>query len=139
MGKEDPWLLWEPRAESSAYNIEYITRVTYNPRCPPPSTSYNQTLSPPCTQKPSALSVSTYSYITDVLCFDFMATTSQPIALPNYADSQMSSGSYSGNNGSLTSSSYRQIIGSPLSWRAGSFGSRFYAGCSPSQLLGPLE
>lgn len=28
---------------------------------------------------------------------------------------------------------------SPLSWRAGSFGSRFYPGCSPGQLLGPLE
>ncbi|KAF7986780.1 hypothetical protein HWV62_20386 [Athelia sp. TMB] len=68
-----------------------------------------------------------------------MATTSQPIALPNYQDSQMSSGSYSGNNGSMSSSSYRQMIGSPLSWRAGSFGSRFYSGCSPSQLLGPLD
>ncbi|KAG2748734.1 hypothetical protein P692DRAFT_20857409 [Suillus brevipes Sb2] len=31
------------------------------------------------------------------------------------------------------------FIGSPISWRAGSFGSRFYPGCSPGQLLGPLD
>ncbi|KAG6372568.1 hypothetical protein JVT61DRAFT_7680 [Boletus reticuloceps] len=31
------------------------------------------------------------------------------------------------------------FLGSPISWRAGSFGSRFYPGCSPGQLLGPLD
>ncbi|KAG6334351.1 hypothetical protein ID866_4742 [Astraeus odoratus] len=31
------------------------------------------------------------------------------------------------------------FIGSPISWKAGSFGSRFYPGCSPGQLLGPLD
>ncbi|KAH7886620.1 hypothetical protein F5I97DRAFT_1020827 [Phlebopus sp. FC_14] len=31
------------------------------------------------------------------------------------------------------------FLGSPLSFRAGSFGSRFYPGCSPGQLLGPLD
>jgi hypothetical protein len=37
----------------------------------------------------------------------------------------------------MLASSY--FLGSPLSWRTGSFGSRFYPGCSPGQLLGPLE
>ncbi|KAH7923212.1 hypothetical protein BV22DRAFT_1015860 [Leucogyrophana mollusca] len=68
-----------------------------------------------------------------------MAATSEPIAFPassNAADFAMSSGSFTGANGSFTASYF---LGSPLSWRAGSFGSRFYPGCSPGQLLGPLD
>lgn len=46
-------------------------------------------------------------------------------------------GSY---NNSFNPASYtRKVMGSPYSWRAGSFGSRFYPGCSPGQLLGPLD
>ncbi|KAG1864934.1 hypothetical protein DFJ58DRAFT_771641 [Suillus subalutaceus] len=65
-----------------------------------------------------------------------MATTSQPIAFqsPNHPDFNMASGSFTGNN-----SARSYFIGSPISWRAGSFGSRFYPGCSPGQLLGPLD
>jgi transcription factor SFP1 len=33
----------------------------------------------------------------------------------------------------------RQFLGSPISWRAGSFGSRFYPTGSPGQLLAPFE
>jgi transcription factor SFP1 len=33
----------------------------------------------------------------------------------------------------------RQFLGSPISWRAGSFGSRFYPAGSPGQLLAPFE
>ncbi|KAG1824086.1 hypothetical protein EV424DRAFT_736029 [Suillus variegatus] len=67
-----------------------------------------------------------------------MATTSQPIAFqsPNHPDFHMASGSFTGNN-STSARSY--FLGSPISWRAGSFGSRFYPGCSPGQLLGPLD
>ena len=68
-----------------------------------------------------------------------MAGTSQPIALPstvdNSTDINMMSASYN-LNGSLSASYY---LGSPASWRAGSFGSRFYPGCSPGQLMGPLD
>jgi len=67
-----------------------------------------------------------------------MAATSQPIALPssaNQSDSAMFSGSYTG----INPASYRQYVDSPLSWRPGSLGSRYYTGCSPSQLLGPLD
>ncbi|OAX39827.1 hypothetical protein K503DRAFT_799324 [Rhizopogon vinicolor AM-OR11-026] len=62
-----------------------------------------------------------------------MATTSQPIAFqsPNHPDFNMASGSFTG--------SRPYFLGSPISWRAGSFGSRFYPGCSPGQLLGPLD
>ncbi|KAF8553048.1 hypothetical protein OG21DRAFT_1414975 [Imleria badia] len=35
--------------------------------------------------------------------------------------------------------SLNYFLGSPISWRAGSYGSRFYPGCSPGQLLGPLD
>ncbi|ETW76625.1 hypothetical protein HETIRDRAFT_455141 [Heterobasidion irregulare TC 32-1] len=52
----------------------------------------------------------------------------------------MASGSYNGNNGSFNPASYtRAFFGSPLSWRPGSFGSHFYPGSSPGQLLGPLD
>ena len=68
-----------------------------------------------------------------------MAATSQPIAFPapgNSSDIHMTSGSYRSRNGSISASYY---LGSPASWRSGSFGSRFYPGCSPGQLLGPLD
>ncbi|EIW77917.1 hypothetical protein CONPUDRAFT_146018 [Coniophora puteana RWD-64-598 SS2] len=68
-----------------------------------------------------------------------MAATSQPIAFSvadNSSDIYMTSGSYRSRNGSISASYY---MGSPTSWRAGSFGSRFYPGCSPGQLLGPLD
>jgi transcription factor SFP1 len=70
-----------------------------------------------------------------------MAITSQPIALPtsNESDFTMVSGSYTGTNGSFNSASQHHMVGTPLSWRAGSFGSRYYTGCSPSQFLGPLD
>ncbi|KAG9312516.1 hypothetical protein JVU11DRAFT_6910 [Chiua virens] len=47
-----------------------------------------------------------------------MAATSQPIACHDHNDSN------------------HYFLGS---WRPGSFGSRFYPGCSPGQLLGPLD
>ncbi|EIW74703.1 hypothetical protein CONPUDRAFT_159995 [Coniophora puteana RWD-64-598 SS2] len=68
-----------------------------------------------------------------------MAGTSQPIAFTsvedNTMDINMMSTSYT-RNGSLSASYY---LGSPASWRAGSYGSRFYPGCSPGQLMGPLD
>ena len=70
--------------------------------------------------------------------------TAQPISYTN-ADPQdfiMGSGSFTGQNGSFSAASSltRHFYGgSPLSFRAGSFGSRFYPGMSPGPLLGPLE
>ncbi|TFK51551.1 hypothetical protein OE88DRAFT_1718925 [Heliocybe sulcata] len=69
-------------------------------------------------------------------------TVTQPIALPSHHDRDvsMASGSLTGNSGSFNPASYtRHFLGSPLSFRAGSFGSRFYPGVSPGQLLGPLD
>lgn len=67
----------------------------------------------------------------------------QPISLPPQTtdnDLAMSSGSFTGQNGSFNPASYtRRFVGSPASFRASSFGSRFYPGMSPGQLLGPLE
>ncbi|EGN97439.1 hypothetical protein SERLA73DRAFT_161479 [Serpula lacrymans var. lacrymans S7.3] len=72
-----------------------------------------------------------------------MAATSQPIAFPSSSHSNdytMASGSYTGANGSFNAASYtRHYLGSPLSWRAGSFGSRIYPSCSPGQLIAPLD
>ncbi|KAI0065190.1 hypothetical protein BV25DRAFT_1784788, partial [Artomyces pyxidatus] len=69
--------------------------------------------------------------------------SSQPIALPaNIDDSQLANnaGSYGPASGPFNPASYtRAFFGSPISWRAGSFGSRFYPGSSPGQLLGPLD
>lgn len=65
-------------------------------------------------------------------------STAQPIALPSSSneDIHMSSGSYS----SFQAASFtRRYMDSPASWKASSFGSRFYPGMSPGQLLGPLE
>lgn len=71
-----------------------------------------------------------------------MASSARPIRLPVDQDATMASSSYT-NNGSFNANpaSYtRPFFGSPISWRAGSFGSRFYhPGNSPGQLLGPLE
>ena len=72
------------------------------------------------------------------------AASAQPIALPTNptaaAANDFPIGSLTGQNGSFNPASYnRHLIGSPLSFRSGSFGSRFYPGMSPSQLLGPLE
>ena len=82
----------------------------------------------------------------DILAIPFystMATASaQPIALPStsqHEDYQMNFGSLTGQNGSFTPASLRRFMGSPISFRAGSFGSRFYPGVSPGQLLGPIE
>ncbi|KAI0048177.1 hypothetical protein FA95DRAFT_1120881 [Auriscalpium vulgare] len=63
--------------------------------------------------------------------------SSQPIALPaqGSVDHAMQSPPYPFNPASYT----RQVFGSPVSWRPSSFGSRFYPGESPGQLLGPLE
>lgn len=67
----------------------------------------------------------------------------QPIALPSSSsdfDVPIGSGSYTGQNGSFNPASYtRRLLGSPSSFRPGSFGSRFYPGMSPGQLLGPLD
>ncbi|OBZ73384.1 hypothetical protein A0H81_07134 [Grifola frondosa] len=67
----------------------------------------------------------------------------QPISYPQSSDNNdfpMGSGSFTGQNGSFNPSSFtHRFIGSPVSWRAGSFGSRFYPGVSPGQLLGPLD
>ncbi|KAI0367906.1 hypothetical protein BV20DRAFT_970001, partial [Pilatotrama ljubarskyi] len=67
--------------------------------------------------------------------------TAQPISF-SPAESQdftMGSGSFTGANGSFNPSSYsRHFFGSPISFRGGSYGSRFYPGMSPGQLLGPL-
>ncbi|KAL4072059.1 hypothetical protein J3A83DRAFT_4517039 [Scleroderma citrinum] len=67
-----------------------------------------------------------------------MSPTAQPIAChsPNPADFHFLPDSYAAATGAISAS---YIIGSPISWRAGSFGSRFYPGCSPGQLLGPLD
>ncbi|PSR71350.1 hypothetical protein PHLCEN_2v12762, partial [Hermanssonia centrifuga] len=69
--------------------------------------------------------------------------SAQPIALPsssNNHDFVMGSGSHTGQNGSFNPASYtRRFMGSPISFRNGSFGSRFYPGVSPGQLLGPLD
>ncbi|KAI0641749.1 hypothetical protein C8Q79DRAFT_290898 [Trametes meyenii] len=69
-------------------------------------------------------------------------TTALPISFTSTEtqDFPMGSGSFTGANGSFNASSYtRHLLGSPLSFRGGSFGSRFYPGMSPGQLLGPLD
>ncbi|EKM51178.1 uncharacterized protein PHACADRAFT_263184 [Phanerochaete carnosa HHB-10118-sp] len=73
------------------------------------------------------------------------AASAQPIALPstssnNQHDITMNPGSFGAQSGSFNASSYaRRFISSPISFRAGSFGSRFYPGVSPGQLMGPLD
>jgi transcription factor SFP1 len=69
-----------------------------------------------------------------------MNTPAVDITLAGPVDDDVAMG-----NGSLRSAAFhpasytRQFWGSPISWRAGSFGSRFYPACSPGQLLDPLS
>lgn len=68
------------------------------------------------------------------------AASAQPIPSSNSNDVPMASGSFNGQNGSFNAASFsRRFMGSPISFRTGSFGSRFYPGVSPGQLLGPLD
>ncbi|KAJ7334799.1 hypothetical protein DFH08DRAFT_293653 [Mycena albidolilacea] len=64
---------------------------------------------------------------------------SHPIALPpaNHQDYiTMDPGSYTGENGQFNPASYtRHFLGSPISWRAGSFGAQFVPGQSPTAML----
>jgi hypothetical protein len=78
----------------------------------------------------------------------FLMATSQPIALPHHSSNNQSPlnqdyimGSYSGEtSGSFNPASYtRHFLGSPISWRAGSFGARFPQGSPTAQLLGSIE
>lgn len=72
-----------------------------------------------------------------------MIAHSQPIALPNTSNSQLAyaEGSYTDDdsNGAFNPASFtRHFLGSPISWRAGSFTSRFPA--SPTvQILNAIE
>ncbi|KAF7361338.1 hypothetical protein MSAN_01166500 [Mycena sanguinolenta] len=63
---------------------------------------------------------------------------SHPIALPVAAhqDYSMDAGSYTGENGQFNPASYtRHFLGSPISWRAGSFGAQFVPSQSPTAML----
>ncbi|KAF5375878.1 hypothetical protein D9615_008260 [Tricholomella constricta] len=69
--------------------------------------------------------------------------TSQPIALPasNPDNNDYTMGSYSGSaGGPFNPASYtRHFLGSPISWRAGSFGARFPQGSPSAQLFSALD
>ncbi|KAJ6510510.1 hypothetical protein C8R45DRAFT_391139 [Mycena sanguinolenta] len=64
---------------------------------------------------------------------------SHPIALPvaTHQDyMSMDAGSYTGENGQFNPASYtRHFLGSPISWRAGSFGAQFVPSQSPTAML----
>ncbi|KAJ6602424.1 hypothetical protein DFH09DRAFT_1270413 [Mycena vulgaris] len=65
---------------------------------------------------------------------------SHPIALPAAAHSQqdynMDPGSWTGENGQFNPASYtRHFLGSPISWRAGSFGAQYCTSQSPTAML----
>ncbi|KAJ7485206.1 hypothetical protein B0H11DRAFT_2231403 [Mycena galericulata] len=64
---------------------------------------------------------------------------SEPIALPAAAHQQdynMDPGSYTGENGQFNPQSYtRHFLGSPISWRAGSFGAQYCTSQSPTAML----
>ncbi|KAJ7262734.1 hypothetical protein B0H12DRAFT_1231159 [Mycena haematopus] len=64
---------------------------------------------------------------------------SHPIALPAAAHQDymaMDPGSYTGENGQFNPASYtRHFLGSPISWRAGSFGAQFVPSQSPTAML----
>jgi transcription factor SFP1 len=48
----------------------------------------------------------------------------------------MDPGSYTGENGQFNPASYtRHFLGSPISWRAGSFGAQFVPSQSPTAML----
>ncbi|KAJ7471886.1 hypothetical protein FB451DRAFT_1559094 [Mycena latifolia] len=65
---------------------------------------------------------------------------SHPIALPTAThtrqDYNMDPGSYTGENGMFNPASYtRHFLGSPISWRAGSFGAQYCTSQSPTAML----
>ncbi|KAJ7629443.1 hypothetical protein DFH06DRAFT_720445 [Mycena polygramma] len=63
---------------------------------------------------------------------------SHPIALPaaSHQDYNMDPGSYTGEDGRFNPASYtRHFLGSPISWRAGSFGAQFCPSQSPTAML----
>ncbi|KAJ7641428.1 hypothetical protein FB45DRAFT_1053939 [Roridomyces roridus] len=65
---------------------------------------------------------------------------SEPIALPLAAHAQqdynMDQGSYNGDSGHFNPASYtRHFLGSPISWRAGSFGAQYCTSQSPTAML----
>ncbi|KAJ7119530.1 hypothetical protein C8R44DRAFT_737329 [Mycena epipterygia] len=65
---------------------------------------------------------------------------SDPIALPaavhTQQDYNMDGGSYTGENGQFNPQSYtRHFLGSPISWRAGSFGAQYCTSQSPTAML----
>ncbi|KIL63695.1 hypothetical protein M378DRAFT_179145 [Amanita muscaria Koide BX008] len=71
-------------------------------------------------------------------------STTQPIALPNshsnLQDYIMADGSYTGSSGSFNPASYaRHFLGSPISWRQGSFSSRFLSTSPSPNFLNSLE
>ncbi|KAF8647968.1 hypothetical protein AX16_006429 [Volvariella volvacea WC 439] len=70
-------------------------------------------------------------------------SSSQPIAFPSSShnpDHTMSTGSYTGSNGDFNPASFtRHFLGSPISWRAGSFGARIPSGSPTAYLLNSLD
>jgi len=71
-------------------------------------------------------------------------STTQPIALPNshsnIQDYIMAEGSYTGSSGSFNPASYaRHFLGSPISWRQGSFTSRLLSASPSANFLGSLD
>lgn len=76
-------------------------------------------------------------------------SATQPITFLSHENQNQATSSASQLNdivmGSFTNSPFnpasytRKFLESPQTWKAGSFGSRFYPGCSPGQLLGPLD
>ncbi|KAF8630574.1 hypothetical protein AX17_005386 [Amanita inopinata Kibby_2008] len=71
-------------------------------------------------------------------------STTQPIALPNsqsnLQDYSMAEGSYTGSSGSFNPASYaRHFLGSPISWRQGSFGGRIHSGSPSAHLLSSID
>jgi hypothetical protein len=76
----------------------------------------------------------THTHTLDAVTSYTMAT-SQPIALPattsQSPDVQMATGSFVAGTTFNPASYTRHFLGSPASWRAGSFGNRFYPGASP--------
>ncbi|KAJ7280289.1 hypothetical protein C8J57DRAFT_1712264 [Mycena rebaudengoi] len=59
-----------------------------------------------------------------------------PAAVPHAQDYNMDPGSYTGENGHFNPASYtRHFLGSPISWRAGSFGAQYCTSQSPTAML----
>lgn len=69
-----------------------------------------------------------------------MASTSQPIACQPSHPYQTQQAHFPSDTPDVTTAiPAPYYLGSPFSWKASSFGSRFYPGCSPGQLLSPLD